>query len=42
MKYLIDTNVLIWFIEEKKKLPENISKIIQDNNNELYFMEHFI
>jgi PIN domain nuclease of toxin-antitoxin system len=36
LKYLIDTNILIWFIEENSKLPSSISEIINDDNSEIY------
>ena len=37
MKYLIDTNVLLWFIEKNKLLPENIYEVIKDKNNIICF-----
>lgn len=35
MRYLIDTNVLIWFIEDNPKLPTEISDIINNDEFEI-------
>jgi len=31
--YLLDTHVLIWFIEENKRLSQAIRSVIEDSNN---------
>ena len=31
--YLLDTHVLIWFIEENKRLSQSIRSVIEDSNN---------
>ena len=36
MKILLDTHVAIWAIYESKKLPDDISKLIDDDCNEIY------
>ena len=37
MRYLLDTQIVVWFFEEnKKKLPEHIFKIIKDQDNIIY------
>ncbi len=35
MKYLIDTNILIWYIEGNPKLHAKIKKIIQDPKSDI-------
>ncbi len=35
-KYLIDTHVLIWFLEDNSKLPKDISEIIISENERIY------
>jgi len=37
MKYILDTNVLIWFIENNEKLPSDIQEKINEDNNDIYF-----
>lgn len=38
MKYLLDTNILIWlFSGEKEKIYQDISPIINDDKNEIYY-----
>ena len=34
MKYLLDTNILIWWLKQRKGLPSKIRQIIKDPNNE--------
>lgn len=36
MKYLIDTQILIWMIIDIQKIPDNINKIIKDSRNEIF------
>jgi PIN domain nuclease of toxin-antitoxin system len=36
VKYLLDTNVFLWFIHGDKQLSQSFQSIIQDSNNELY------
>ncbi len=36
MKYLLDTNVLLWYIAGDKRLRDDFRKIIDDNDNSLY------
>ena len=33
MRYLLDTHVLIWFLNGDKALPEKIKRLIEDENN---------
>jgi PIN domain nuclease of toxin-antitoxin system len=34
MKYLIDTHVFIWFIQNSPNLPQQIRDLIEDENSE--------
>lgn len=36
MKYLIDTQILIWLIVDIQKIPNNINKIIKYSKNEIF------
>ena len=36
MRYLIDTNVLIWYLEGKKILPKKIRILIENPDNECF------
>ena len=36
MKYLIDTHALIQFLEDNKKLPKDIKKIISNPDSDIY------
>ncbi len=36
MRYLIDTQILIWSLGLSDKIPKNISKILKDENNEIF------
>ena len=36
MKYLLDTHVLIWALQDSHKLPQEIKDIIVDENNDIY------
>lgn len=36
MKYLLDTNILLWSLDEDKKLGNTIKSIISDPKNEIY------
>jgi len=33
MQFLIDTHILIWYLDGSNKLPEKIKEIINDENN---------
>jgi PIN domain nuclease of toxin-antitoxin system len=35
MYYLIDTHVLIWYLDGNKKLPEKIREIVTYEDNEI-------
>jgi len=35
MKYLLDTNILLWWMDDDKKLNSLVYKIIQDKNNQI-------
>ena len=36
MDYLIDTHVFIWSLLDTKKIPKNIFRILEDENNTIY------
>lgn len=36
-KYLLDTHILLWYIEDSKKLPQKARTIIDDERNEVYY-----
>ncbi len=36
MRYLLDTHVFIWAMEENKRLPRDIKSKISDPNNEIF------
>ena len=36
MKYLLDTQVFIWWMEENKRLPQKIKFIIDDPTNRIF------
>lgn len=36
MKYLIDTHIFIWFVENSNKLSRAAKSIIEDKDNEIY------
>ena len=36
MKYLLDTHVLIWALEDSPRLPQKIKDIICDDGNQIY------
>ena len=36
MKYLLDTYVLIWYIENNYKLSKNVEHIIDKEENDIY------
>jgi PIN domain nuclease of toxin-antitoxin system len=35
MKYLIDTHVFIWFVENSPKLPQSIKDLIEAENSDI-------
>jgi len=35
MKYFLDTNIIIWFMEKNPLLPERIRDVILDDKNEI-------
>jgi len=37
MKYLVDTQILLWSFIEPEKLSSNISQILLDENNIIYY-----
>lgn len=39
MKYLIDTHILIWFLEGDKQLSTEISALIENSQNEVYISQ---
>jgi len=39
MKYLLDTNVFLWFIHGDDELTNDFKFIIEDNNNEIYLSQ---
>jgi PIN domain nuclease of toxin-antitoxin system len=36
MKYLIDTHVFIWFVENSPNLPQSIKDLIEDENSDIF------
>jgi PIN domain nuclease of toxin-antitoxin system len=36
MKYLIDTHIFIWFVENSPNLPPNIKNLIEDETSEIF------
>mgnify|MGYP000979517268 FL=1 len=36
MRYLIDTNILLWFIEDNPKLPNQVFDILSDGKSEIF------
>ena len=36
MKYLIDTHIFLWFVENSVKLRQNVKSIIEDKNSEIF------
>lgn len=36
MKYILDTNIFLWFVIDDKRLPKNIKKIIETSNEIIY------
>ena len=36
MRYLLDTHVIIWYIEDSSRLPESITGIIDNPDNNIY------
>ena len=36
MKYLIDTNILLWFSENNVELPQAFKDLLFDDSNEIY------
>ncbi len=37
MKYLLDTHIILWMLEDNKNLSERAKNIIPDDNNEVYY-----
>ena len=37
MKYLVDTHILLWAFIEPKQLSKNSSKILLDEDNDIYY-----
>lgn len=36
MKILLDTHILLWFLEDSPRLKNNCKEIIEDENNEIF------
>lgn len=36
MKYLIDTHVFIWFVENSSNLPQSIKDLIEDETSDIF------
>lgn len=36
MKYLIDTHVFIWFVENSPSLPQSVKDLIEDENSDIF------
>lgn len=36
MKYLIDTHIFIWFVENLPNLPQSIKNLIEDESSEIF------
>ena len=36
MNYLIDTNIIIWYLESNEKLPVEIKNAITDDDNDIF------
>jgi len=36
MRYLLDTHVIIWYVEDSPNLPSNIAELIDDPENEVF------
>jgi PIN domain nuclease of toxin-antitoxin system len=39
MKYLVDTHILLWSFIEPEQLSKNISQILLDENNDIYYSQ---
>ncbi|MDO5424265.1 MAG: type II toxin-antitoxin system VapC family toxin [Eubacteriales bacterium] len=37
MKVLLDTHIILWALENSSKLPEQARKIIEDEENQIYY-----
>ena len=37
MKYLLDTHVLLWAVNEPSRLPQSVQALIEDSSNEIIF-----
>ena len=35
-RFLVDTNVFIWWMEENKRLPKDLYKLLNDPNNQVF------
>lgn len=35
MKYLLDTHIFVWWMEDNKRLKENITEIIENQDNDI-------
>lgn len=36
MRYLLDTHILLWWLNDDKKLKSTVSKVIQDKKNQIF------
>jgi len=41
MRYLLDTHVLIWFMDGDEKLPDKIVNEIKNKNNDCFISPDF-
>jgi len=39
MKYLVDTHILLWSFIEPEQLSKNVSQILLDENNDIYYSQ---
>lgn len=37
MKYLLDTHILLWSMDDNPNLPDKVKAILEDKNNEIYY-----
>lgn len=36
MRYLLDTNIFLWWLNDDKKLKDSVRKIIKDSKNQIF------
>lgn len=37
MRFLLDTHIILWMLENNAKLPQEARKVIEDENNQIYY-----